>query len=181
MRERLLGSSGVDWSRVYVCDGDGRVALAAGAFVFHWDDLVPFSSHAIEQGGNRAREAAGLSGVSVDELVRCWSLVQRLQARAGVPVAAVPTFVCPVCGGTDVQGDGLEMDDHEQVSERVVCADCGSMWDDVYALVARENVVRGSRVEIATARPETPADVRRALSDWVDMAYEDRNGCGVEL
>ena len=179
MRERLLGSSGVDWSRVYVCAGVGRVALAAGAFVFHWDDLVPFSSHAIEQGGDRAREAAGLSGVSVAELVRCWSLVQRLQADLGRPLGDVVESVCPVCGGDDVTADDWEFDG-PQSWQSVSCDDCGSHWSDVFALVARENVVRGSRVEIATARPETPADVRRALSDWVDMAYEDRNGCGVE-
>ena len=94
--------------------------------------------------------------------------------------AAVDGVSCPVCGSADVSGGFVEVLD-DTAWQSVSCDDCGSHWSDVFALVARENVVRGSRVDIATARPETPADVRRALTDWVDMAYEDANGCGVEL
>ncbi len=36
--------------------------------------------------------------------------------------------------------------------QSVDCDDCGSSWDDVYTLTGRENVRRGGRVEIATAR-----------------------------
>lgn len=83
---------------------------------------------------------------------------------------------CPVCGSYEVTGDAWDMETDVRrgvVSawQSVACDDCGSSWDDVYTLTGRENVRRGDRVEIATARQSV------GVSDWLDMAYEDRTAC----
>jgi len=181
MRERLLGA-GADISSVYFCDDGGTVCHVLGGSVFHWEDLTGRDADTIEHdGGQRAGDVARAAGVSVADLLAAWQLVQRLQADLGRPLGDVVQAVCPVCGGDDVYGDGPEMYDGV-VSECVSCSDCGSMWDDVYALVARENVTRGDRVDIATARQSAPVvSTPGGVADWLDMAYEDRNGCGVEL
>lgn len=175
MRERLLGSSGADLSRVYVIEDGGTLVSAVGSAVFHWDDLTGLEQRA----GGRELIVVENDGVAVADLLAAWQLVQRLQADLRVTLGDVVQAVCPVCGGDDVTADDWEFDG-PQSWQSISCDDCGSHWSDVFALVARDNVTRGSRVDVATARPETPADVRRALTDWVDAAYEDRNGCGVE-
>jgi len=172
MRERLLGSSGVDWSRVYVCDEGGRLSAASGSVVFYWDDLVPFSSHVVESGGARAREAAGLSGVSVDELVRCWRLVHHFGELIGEPVQRV-AMSCPSCGGDDVADDGSEDCEPGSVERWHMCHDCGTTWTDTYVIAARTVLTSGKPVAVSVP-VVGPAD-------HLDMAYEDRNGCGVEL
>lgn len=180
MRERLLGSSGADLSRVYVIEDGGTLVSAVGSVVFHWDDLTDREADLIEMDGvSLAGAVARSAGVAVADLLAAWQLVQRLQADLRVTLGDVVQAVCPVCGGDDVTADDWEFDG-PQSWQSISCDDCGSHWSDVFALVARDNVTRGSRVDVATARPETPADVRRALTDWVDAAYEDRNGCGVE-
>lgn len=95
------------------------------------------------------------------------------QLVGGSPGDGVNNVVCPVCGSVDVSGGFVEVLD-DTAWQSVDCDDCGSSWDDVYTLTGRENVRRGDRVEIATARQSV------GVSDWLDMAYEDRNGCGVE-
>ena len=84
--------------------------------------------------------------------------------------AAVDNVSCPVCGSTEVTGGFVEVLDNA-AWQSVDCDDCGSSWEDVYTLTGRENVRRGDRVEIATARQSV------GVSDWLDMAYEDRTAC----
>ena len=182
MRERLLGSSGDDLSRVYFMHECGSLHDVHFGSVFHWDDLTSDQADDVDRDqAGRSRAHAPAVAVSFADLLAAWQLVQRLQADLGRPLGDVVQSVCPVCGGNDVYGDGPEMYDGV-VSECVTCSDCGSMWDDVYALVARENVTRGDRVDIATARQSAPVvSTPGGVADWLDMAYEDRNGCGVEL
>lgn len=84
--------------------------------------------------------------------------------------AAVGNVSCPVCGSVEVTGGFVEVLD-DTAWQSVSCDDCGSSWDDVYVLTRRENVRRGDRVEIATARQSV------GVADWLDMAYEDRTAC----
>lgn len=83
---------------------------------------------------------------------------------------------CPVCGSCEVTGDAWDMETDVRrgvVSawQSVTCDDCGSAWDDVYELRHRENVRRGNRVGVSLARQGV------GVSDWLDMAYEDRTAC----
>ena len=83
---------------------------------------------------------------------------------------------CPVCGSSEVTGDSWEMCAASAQSwQEVCCDDCGSSWDDVYRFSHRENVRHGSRVGIALARAGAGRAADRS-TDWLDMAYEDRNG-----
>jgi hypothetical protein len=178
MRERLLGSTGADLSRVYVCEDGGSIVGAAASAVFHWDDLTGREADVIEtEGGWRAGDVARAAGVSVADLVAAWQFVQRLSAGVGLSVGAPVPSVCPVCAGDDVVGDGLEFGDGDTVSQWIDCTDCGSSWEDIYALVARGNVRTGSRVDIATARQSVPVV---GPADHLDMAYEDRTDLGDE-
>ena len=89
---------------------------------------------------------------------------------------SAPEMVCPVCGSSEVTGDNWDMDaDIAQSWQRVTCDDCGSSWIDVYQFSHRENVRRGSRVAVALARVGADRVADRS-TDWLDMAYEDRNG-----
>ena len=94
---------------------------------------------------------------------------ERLSGAGG---AAVP-LVCPVCGSTEVQGDGPERPG-DVVYEDMLCEDCGSSWVDIYELVERESVNRGTRADIAAARMSR----RSGIFVDVDMAYEDRTDLG---
>jgi hypothetical protein len=181
MRERLLGA-GADISSVYFCDDGGTVCHVLGGSVFHWEDLTGRDADVIDNdGGWRAGDVARAAGVSVSDLLDAWRLVQRLQADLGRTLGDVVQAVCPVCGGDDVTADDWEFDG-PQSWQSVSCDDCGSYWSDVFALVARENVVRGNRVDVATARQSAPVvSTPGGVADWLDMAYEDKNGCGVEL
>jgi hypothetical protein len=168
MGERLLGV-GADLSRVYVCDDDGTALMGADwASVFHRDDL-PGRSGFIAAGVARA------AGVPVADLLAAWQFVQRLRASVGDGFAMMPDAVtCPVCGSVEVSGWEFDAADN-QAWQEVSCDDCGSRWNDVYAMVGRAEVVRGDRAP-RVAVPSEPG-----LADHLDAAYEDANGCGVEL
>jgi hypothetical protein len=175
MRERLLGSSGADLSRVYFMHECGSLHDVESAAVFHWDDLDGVSAEMVVREGS-SRGAVDRVAVSFADLLTAWQLVQRLQADLGRTLGDVVQAVCPVCGSDDVSADDWEFDG-SQSWQSVSCHDCGSYWSDVFALVARENVVRGNRVDVATARRSAPVV---GPADHLDMAYEDANGCGVE-
>ena len=86
---------------------------------------------------------------------------------------------CPVCRSVEVTGDEWEMDgDVSQAWQEVSCDDCGSRWADVYVYSHQEISHFGSRDNIE--RCPLGGEVRGA-ADHLDMAYEDANGCGVEL
>jgi hypothetical protein len=87
---------------------------------------------------------------------------------------------CPVCSSVEVTS--LEWEEFDETAwQSMTCDDCGSSWHDVYFAAGRDNVRRGSRVDIATARQSAPVvSTPGGVADWLDMAYEDANGCGVE-
>jgi len=175
MRERLL-AVGADLSRVYVCDDGGTVVSADWAAVFHWDDLTGCEADAVENGGgDTAAEVARGAGVSVADLLAAWQWVERLRASVGDGFAMMSDAVtCPVCGSVEVSGWEFDAADN-QAWQEVSCDDCGSRWVDVYAMVGRGEIVCGGRVSRVAVLPEP------GPADWIDAAYEDRNGCGVEL
>jgi len=181
MRERLLGASGADLSRVYLMHECGSLHDVYFGSVFHWDDLTSDQADDVDRDqAGRSRAHAPAVAVPFADLLAAWQLVQRLQADLGRTLGDVVQAVCPVCGSDDVTADDWEFDG-SQAWPSVTCDDCGSYWWDVFALVARENVVQGSRVDVATARRSAPVvSTPGGVADWLDMAYEDRNGCGVE-
>lgn len=181
MGERLLGARGADLSRVYVMEDGGTLVSAVGSSVFHWDDLTGREADVIEtEGGSRAGAVARGAGVSVADLLAAWQYVERLRASVGDGFKLFDeSTTCPVCGGVDVSGYEFDLEG-TQAWQEVSCDDCGSRWNDVYVMAGRAEIVPGSRVALAVLRNRDAAADRRGLTDHLDAAYEDRNGCGVE-
>jgi hypothetical protein len=192
MRERLLVTGGADLSRVYFCDDGGTVHDVLPSSVFHWDDLSAADVADIARGGDDAMVRAAVVGVSVAELLAAWQLVREFEQLAGVPVGRVP-LCCPVCGGDDVDSDGSEIAEPGTVTQWNMCHECATTWEDVYVLAARAYVRPGDddgddpicrecqypasdHLGGACVVPPTVG-----AADWIDAAYEDANGCGVEL
>jgi len=44
--------------------------------------------------------------------------------------------VCPYCGSSDVQSDGIEPVDMRQASDHVVCLNCNGEWRDNYTMTS---------------------------------------------
>ncbi len=184
MGDRLLGARGADLSRVCVIDDGeiGTVLRASRAVVFHWDELTGREADIIEtEGGWEAADAAERSGVLLVDLLAAWQYVERLRASMGDGFQLFDeSATCPVCGGVDVSGYEFDSEDR-QAWQEVSCDDCGSRWNDVYVMAGRAEIRPGSRVALAVLRNRDAAADRRGLTDHLDAAYEDRNGCGVEL
>jgi hypothetical protein len=181
MRERLLGVSGTDLSRVYFCDESGVIHSVLPSWVFHWDDLDSAGIDGVDRGGDAAVRRVARAGVSVADLLAAWQYVERLRASMGDGFQLFDeSATCPVCGGVEVSGYEFDSEDR-QAWQEVSCDDCGSRWNDVYVMAGRAEIRPGSRVALAVLRNRDAAADRRGLTDHLDAAYEDRNGCGVEL
>lgn len=171
MCERLLGA-GADISSVYFCDDGGTVCHVLGGSVFHWEDLTGRDADVIENdGGWRAADVARAAGVSLSDLLAAWRLVQHFGGLIGEPVQRV-AMCCPSCGGDDIAEDGSEDCEPGTVERWCMCHTCDATWTDTYVIGSRTVLTSGKSAPVVS----TPGGV----ADWLDMAYEDRNGCGVE-
>ena len=175
MRERLLGVTGAEMPRVYVCDHGGTVSAVLGASVFHWDDLSAGDVATVElDGGRRAADVCAAVGVPLVDLVRAWQIVTDLGHLLGEPVQVV-ALSCPSCGGDDIADDGSEDCEPGTVERWHMCHTCDATWTDTYVIGSRTVLTSGGPMVAVDSWPEP------GPADHLDMAYEDLNGCGVEL
>lgn len=113
-------------------------------------------------------------GASPMEMLAAWEWRQQVRALVSNGAGLVE-LVCPGCGGTDdVDDDGSEIAEPGTLERQHSCFACGAEWIDVYVPVSRTVLQAGRRVASTSAS-------MRSADDFLDMAYEDANGCGVEL
>ena len=85
MRERLLGASGADLSRVYFMHECGSLHDVWFGSVFHWDDLTSDQADDVDRDqAGRSRAHAPAVAVPFADLLAAWQLVQRLQENASL-------------------------------------------------------------------------------------------------
>jgi C4-type Zn-finger protein len=54
---------------------------------------------------------------------------------------------CPVCASSDIEAKEMEIPDGASTYQPCECHNCGATWNDVWALVGYDNLVRGIKAK----------------------------------